>query len=95
MLNLRLIRTSDYIQRFSLTLKYIPNKTNIILDVLSRLEIMNELLINLKNLELDVLFIVTVTIIKINNKFRQKLIDKYKKRRNRLRSEKRLKRTIN
>ena len=78
-LNLRLIRASDYIQRFSLTLKYIPSKTNIILDVLSRFEIINELLINLENLELDVLFVVIIIIIKISNKFKQKLINKYKK----------------
>ena len=94
-LNLRLIRVSDYIQRFSLTLKYIFNKINIILDILFRLEIINELPTNLKNLELDVLFIVIIIIIKMSNKFRQKLINKYKKKRNRLRSEKRLKKTIN
>ena len=51
-------------------LKYISNKTNIILDILSRLEIINKLLINLENLELNVLFTVIVIIIKINNKFR-------------------------
>ena len=49
---------------------------------------MNELLINLENLELNVLFIVIIIIIKMSNEFRQKLIDKYKKKRNRLRSEK-------
>ena len=69
-LNLRLIRASDYIQRFSLTLKHIPSKTNIILDVLSRLEIMNELPTNPENLELDALFAVKITIIKISNEFR-------------------------
>ena len=68
--NLRLIRASDYIQRFSLTLKYIFSKTNIIPDVLFRFEIMNKLLINPENLELDVLFAVIVTIIKISNEFK-------------------------
>ena len=79
-LNLRLIRVSDYIQRFNLTLKYIPNKTNIILDILSRLEIINELLINLENLKLDALFIVIIIMIKMSNEFRQKLINKYKRK---------------
>ena len=69
-LNLRLIRISDYIQRFSLTLKYVFNKINIIPDTLSRLEIMNELPTNLENLELNVLFIVTIILIKISNEFK-------------------------
>ena len=41
---------------------------------------MNKLPTNLENLELDVLFAVTVIIIEISNEFRQKLIDKYKKK---------------
>ena len=44
--------------------------TNIILNTLSRLEIINKLPTNLKNLELDVLFTVIIIIIKITNKFR-------------------------
>ena len=40
---------------------------------------MNELLINLEDLELDVLFVVIIIIIEISNEFRQKLINKYKK----------------
>ena len=41
---------------------------------------MNELLINLEDLELDVLFAVIVIIIEISNEFRQKLINKYKRK---------------
>ena len=69
-LNLRLIRVSDYIQRFNLTLKYIFNRINIILNILSRFEIINELPINLEDLKLNVLFTVIIIIIKINNEFK-------------------------
>ena len=41
---------------------------------------MNELPTNLENLELNVLFIVIIIIIKMSNEFRQKLINKYKRK---------------
>ena len=52
---------------------------------------MNELPTNLENLKLDVLFIVIIIIIKINNEFRQKLINKYKKKKKEIKIRKTIK----
>lgn len=76
-LNLRVIRTSDYVQRFPLVIKYKPSKHHIIPDAVSRLEAEEkEVLNNQQESKLDVLF--TTTLIEMSKKFWEKLIQGYK-----------------
>lgn len=76
-LNLRLVRASDYVQRFQLVIKHKPGKQHIIPDALSRLEAEgNGQLENQGEGKLDVLF--TTTLIEMNKEFREKLIQGYK-----------------
>ena len=78
-LNLRLVRTSDYIQRFNLMIKHKFEILHLMFDALFRLLTKtlskNVSIINEK--ELDVLF--TVSITKMNDEFRQRFILKYQK----------------
>lgn len=76
-LNLQLIRSSDYVRRFQLVIKYMPGKHHIILDALSRLEAEGKnCLENHGEGKLDVLF--TITLIKMSKEFWEKLIQGYK-----------------
>lgn len=75
-LNLRLIRASDYIQRFNIVLRHKSEKMHIVPDVLFRLPTDNfENKLDSKK-ELDVLFIISV--VEMNDEFRIKIIEEYK-----------------
>ena len=82
-LNLRLIRTFDYFQRFNLDIRHKSKQQHIIFDVFSRLTFVNivaKFFINMKLFanenELNALFI--VSLMKINEVFRKRIIDDYK-----------------
>lgn len=77
-LNLRLVRASDYIQRFNLEIRHKPGAQHIIPDALSRLSSLN---IDEKRRqddegELDALF--TTTLIEMEEAFRNRLLDGYR-----------------
>ena len=78
-LNLRLVRASNYIQRFELVIKHKSNKLHLVSNALFRLStnatIATKML--LQNEELDVFF--TAFLIKMISKFRKKLIEEYVK----------------
>ena len=76
-LNLRLIRASEYIQRFLLNIRHKSKKLYVVSDALSRLFTSNKLSSNDDKDELDVLF--TIFMIEMNSKFKAKMIDEYKK----------------
>ena len=76
-LNLRLIRASEYLQRFRLDVRYKPGKVNIVPDALTRLasrEYRAE-----TNESLDTLSVqcYPVSLVEISPEFRQRLIDGY------------------
>ena len=73
-LNLRLVRVSDYIQRFDFELRHKSDKQHIVFDVLSRLVSFNTD-VALEEDELDVLF--TTALMKIEKDFRKKLVADY------------------
>ena len=82
-LNLRLIKVSNYFQRFNLNIRHKLKKQHIIFDVLSRLTFVNivaKFFANIKFLanknKLNALFI--VLLIKMNETFRKRIIDEYK-----------------
>ena len=77
-LNLRLVRASAYVQRFNITLKHIPGKTNTIPDTLSRLTATYPTDENVEDSELDALFAVTTSMVEMNTEFREKIINGYK-----------------
>ena len=74
-LNLRLVRASDYIQRFNLDIRHKPGKQHIVPDALSRLASDN---INAPDHdgELDALF--TVSLVEMDPDFKQRILDGYK-----------------
>ena len=80
-LNLRLIKTLNYLQRFNLDIRYKSRKQHIVFDILSRLtstninELTHNVLQSFANDELNVLFI--ASFIKMNNEFRDKIFKKY------------------
>ena len=76
-LNLRLIRASEYIQRFSLIIRHKSKKLHVVSDVFSRLFTSNKLSSNDDEDEFDVLF--TVFMIEMNSNFKTRMIDEYKK----------------
>ena len=78
-LNLRLIKTFDYVQRFNWKIRYKFKTQHVIFDVFSRFANFNiEIqLQNYKN-EFNVLFI--VILIKINNDFRFRILKNYQKK---------------
>ncbi len=74
-LNLRLVRASDYIQRFNLEFRHKPGKQHIVPDALSRLASDN----TEENTEdgiLDVLF--TTSLVEMEEGFRKRILDGYK-----------------
>ena len=80
-LNLRLVRASEYIQRFrNLEFRHKPGKQHIVPDALSRLRSSN-IGINDANSnsegELDALYAYCVSLIEINQELRQQIIDGY------------------
>ena len=76
-LNLRLIRASEYLQRFNIEIRYKPGKQHIVPDILSRLASTN---LDVKPVsmegELDALF--TVSLVQMEPAFKQKILDGYK-----------------
>ena len=76
-LNLRLIRASEYIQRFLLNIRHKSKKFHVVSDVLSRLVTSNKSSSNDDENEFNVLF--TIFMIEMNSDFKVKMIDEYKK----------------
>ena len=78
-LNLRLIKTSDYVQRFNLKIRYKFEIQHVIFDVFSRFASFN-IEIQLQNYEneLDVFFI--VILIEMNDDFRFSILKNYQKK---------------
>lgn len=74
-LNLRLIRASDYIQRFNIILKHKPGKQHIVSDALSRLPTDNKEEKLGQEGELDVLF--TAALVKMDPDFLRKIREGY------------------
>ena len=79
-LNLRLMRVSNYIQRFNLNIRHKFEKQHIVFDALSRLVTDNALESILRKSfaeeELDALFI--MSLIKMNADFKQRILNDYK-----------------
>ena len=78
-LNLRLVRASDYIQRFNLDIRHKSNKQHIVSDVLSRLvndNINASMIRNSDESELDALF--TISLIEMKKDFRNRIFENYK-----------------
>ena len=78
-LNLRLVRASDYIQRFNLDIRHKSDKQHIVFDVLSRLvsdNINASMTRNFDESELDALF--TISLIEMKKDFRNRIFDDYK-----------------
>ena len=82
-LNLRLIRVSDYLQRFNLNIRHKLKKQHIISDILSRLIFVNIVAKSFTNTksfanenELNILFI--ASLMKMNEVFRKRITDDYK-----------------
>ena len=76
-MNLRLIRASEYIQRFLLNIRHKSKKLHVVFDALSRLFTSNKSSSNDDENEHDVLF--TIFMIEINSEFKARMIDEYKK----------------
>ena len=76
-LNLKLIRASEYIQRFLLNIRHKSKKLHVVFDALSKLFTSDKSSSNDDENEFDVLF--TVFMIEMNSKFKATMIDEYKK----------------
>ena len=75
-LNLRLVRASDYIQRFDLIIRHKSDKLHLVSDALSRLSIIAAFTKDHSlNEKFDVLF--TVSLMKMISEFKKKLIKEY------------------
>ena len=75
-LNLRLVRISDYIQRFDLDIRHKSGKQHIVSDALFRLASDNVNAPNHDDGELDALFI--TSLIEMKSKFKQRILNDYK-----------------
>ena len=78
-LNLRLVRVSDYIQRFNFDIRHKSDKQHIVSDVLSRLvsdNINASMTRNSDESEFDVLF--TISLIEMKKDFRNRILEDYK-----------------
>ena len=76
-LNLRLIRASEYIQRFLLNIRHKSKKLHVVSDVFFRFVTSNKSSSNDDEDEFDILF--TVFMIEMNSNFKIRMIDEYKK----------------
>jgi hypothetical protein len=76
--NLRLVRASEYIQRFNLDIKHKPGKTHVVPDALSRL---SSTMPTAEEAELDfaTAYNYTATLAEMSAEFRTKLLDGYAK----------------
>ena len=81
-LNLRLIRASEYLQRFNLKLVHIPGKSNVVPDALSRLASTNASLIrpNPESAELDEIenYKYEAFMVEMEPDFRRRIVEGYK-----------------
>lgn len=75
-LNLRLVRASNYIQRFPLIILHKPGKLHIVPDASSRLPSNNSETTTDHEGELDVLF--TAAMVEIDDDFLKKIVEGYK-----------------
>lgn len=76
-LNLRLVRTFDYLQRFNLDIRHKLDKQHIVLDVLFRLTSANIFAKkSFANDELNALF--TAFLVKMKSNFRVRIVDDYR-----------------
>ena len=81
-LNLRLVRASDYIQRFPLDIRHKPGKLHIVPDALSRLATTNSDPTMGNEGELDVLTVdvlFTTSLVEMSDDFRQRLSEQYQR----------------
>lgn len=74
-LNLRLVRASDYVQRFRLDIRHKPGKLHIVPDALSRLATSNQDPTMSEEGELDVLF--TTSMVSLHDDFRKVISNGY------------------
>ena len=73
--NFRLMKISNYIQRFNFDIRYKSNKQHIVSNVFSRL-INDNINVFDHNDELNALF--TMSLMKINSNFKQRILNNYK-----------------
>ena len=74
-LNFRLVRASNYIQRFDLIIRHKSNKFHLMSDALSKLSVTSATNTQSENKEFDVFF--TASLMKMISEFRKRLIEKY------------------
>ena len=77
-LNLRLVRASQYLQRFELDMRHKPGKSNVIPDALSRLSSTNDSNVPHGHSELDALhYAYTTTLVEMSDDFKQRIVEGY------------------
>ena len=77
-LNLRLVRASQYLQRFDLDVRHKPGKSNVIPDALSRLPSTNQhTALPPEHAELDALYAYTTTLVEIDQTFKVRIVKGY------------------
>ena len=77
-LNLRLVRASEYLQRFDLDIRYKPGKQHIVPDALSRLSNAGTSTSDRSEAELDALYAYTTSLVELDEQFKTKLREGYK-----------------
>ena len=90
-LNFRLVRVSDYIQRFDLNIRHKSNKSHLVSNVLFKLINLNDsqtsskeeldaffTLVDVNTIHFDVDVYFTCSLVKMNDVFRQKILNDYK-----------------
>lgn len=78
--NLRLIRASQYLQRFELDVRYKLKKRNVVSDALSRLASTNTIYFASPNYaKLDALYAYdyTIILVEMSEKFKQRIVKEY------------------
>ena len=76
-LNLRLIRASQYLQRFDLDVRHKPGKKNVVPDALSRLASTNQYAMPPGHAELDALYAYTTTLVEMDSTFKARIVKGY------------------
>ena len=74
-LNFRLVRASNYIQRFDLIIRHKSDKFHLMSDALSRLFVTSAINTQSKDEKLDIFF--TASLMKMISEFRERLIEEY------------------